>query len=526
MVINREVYAVDPEFKRWWHSNYSVEFDHVSLATRRIPVVHGQSGCSAGGYLPDGSLFDLGGLNRPQEYLRAYQQNEEGTAQYEEIVGVMSTVRWYATVVMLSNGRLWIVGGATRPVIEDNNPTYEFYPPTQIEQQHKLPQLDLLVRTVPNNLYPHLIVMPHDGLVFVFSGRLSQLVNTTNGAVVREFPECPSGARTYPLSGNVIMLPLTYRNNYTVTSPGRVHLPHRLVALCMVAHFCYCCCFSSSVLACGGSTGESISATQPADNTCATLRPYDDQPAWVVEKHPMPIPRVMGQAVTLPTGQILFLNGAQIGFAGHTLRFDGSFTGLKADNPVYHPVLFHPFAHHHHRSVSSFTVLAPSSIPRLYHSSAILLPSGKVLVGGHSSTSKVCFRKETCKYNTELRLEAFSPPYLTRGQTRPVVHGVAASVTYGEQSLFTLNQTASLDGVVARLIHPPYATHGLSMNERVVEVALTLSRTLADGSLEVLWRAPPTPEIAPPSQHWMLWIVSARGIPSEASVVQLAAKPT
>lgn len=51
---------------------------------------------------------------------------------------------------------------------------------------------------------------------------------------------------------------------------------------------------------------------------------------------------------------------------------------FKADDPILQPVIYNPTA----VSGSRFTTLPGSSISRLYHSTAILLPSGEVLVAG------------------------------------------------------------------------------------------------------------------------------------------------
>ena len=58
-----------------------------------------------------------------------------------------------------------------------------------------------------------------------------------------------------------------------------------------------------------------------------------------------------------------------------------------------------------------FTILEPSLRPRLYHSTAILLPNGQVLVGG--SNPHVYYNFTGVDYPTELNLDAFLPPYLS-----------------------------------------------------------------------------------------------------------------
>ena len=49
-----------------------------------------------------------------------------------------------------------------------------------------------------------------------------------------------------------------------------------------------------------------------------------------------------------------------------------------ADTPVFTPIIYNPAA----AAGSRFTTQPASSIPRLYHSVATLLPSGEVLVSG------------------------------------------------------------------------------------------------------------------------------------------------
>lgn len=49
-----------------------------------------------------------------------------------------------------------------------------------------------------------------------------------------------------------------------------------------------------------------------------------------------------------------------------------------ADDPVYQPIIYNASA----PAGSRFQNMPATTIPRLYHSSAVLLPSGEVLVSG------------------------------------------------------------------------------------------------------------------------------------------------
>lgn len=93
----------------------------------------------------------------------------------------------------------------------------------------------------------------------------------------------------------------------------------------------------------------------------------------------------MSDGILLPDGTVLIINGAQIGSGGGLMVLEILILALgvkvdffKADNPVFQPVIYNPNA----AAGSRFTTMPGSSIPRLYHSTAILLPSGEVLVAG------------------------------------------------------------------------------------------------------------------------------------------------
>ena len=109
----------------------------------------------------------------------------------------------------------------------------------------------------------------------------------------------------------------------------------------------------------------------------------------------MPSARVMGDMLNLPTGDLLIINGAQ----------QGASAWFLAEQPNFTPVVYSP----NNNAGTRFRNLAPTQIARMYHSTAALLPNGKILVAGSNTNPGYDYK---AKYPTELRVEHFSPPYL------------------------------------------------------------------------------------------------------------------
>lgn len=118
---------------------------------------------------------------------------------------------------------------------------------------------------------------------------------------------------------------------------------------------------------------------------CYTINPLDATPTWQSTDSLPNGPQTMSDGILLPDGTVLIINGGRIGSGGgfmvlqiHILASWVKVNLFKADNPVFQPVIYDPTA----AAGSRFTTMPGSSIPRLYHSTAILLPSGEVLVAG------------------------------------------------------------------------------------------------------------------------------------------------
>ena len=144
----------------------------------------------------------------------------------------------------------------------------------------------------------------------------------------------------------------------------------------------------------------------------------------------------------------------------------------------------------------TWTTMASGTIPRLYHSGALLLPDGRVFATGGDG------------YN---QAEVYSPPYLFRG-ARPAIAAAPASVAYGQTFFVETPNAASITQVT--WVGLSSVTHAFNMNQRIN----VLSFSQAAGGLNVV--APSSPTLAPIG-HYMLFILNSDGVPSVAKIIRL-----
>ncbi|KAG9131439.1 hypothetical protein Leryth_021109 [Lithospermum erythrorhizon] len=175
-----------------------------------------------------------------------------------------------------------------------------------------------------------------------------------------------------------------------------------------------------------------------------------------------------------------------------------------------------------------FVPLNPTETPRLYHSSAILLPDGRIIVGG--SNPHVRYNFTGVMYPTDLSLEEFKPPYMDSvyDHLRPSIlsiEGLAVSnvASYGQK--FSINfmlpfgQSMDQGGEVRiAMMAPSFTTHSFAMNQRLLELEI-IDVQLIVLAMKVTVYAPPTVNLAPPG-YYMLFVVH-EGIPGKAVWIKM-----
>jgi hypothetical protein len=205
-------------------------------------------------------------------------------------------------------------------------------------------------------------------------------------------------------------------------------------------------------------------------------------PAWKYTS-PMTVARRQHNATILADGTVLVTGGSS----------GGGFDNNNA--PVYKTELWNP-------STGTWTTLASIAIYRGYHSTALLLPDGRVLSGGGNVGGP--------------NVEIFSPPYLFKG-ARPTIDSVPAEIAYG--STFTIGSAAASSISKVHLIRLSSVTHSFNQEQRIARLQLSL------GSGVVNAVAPANPNLAPPG-YYMLFIVNSTGVPSVAKIVHLSTGST
>ncbi|KAH6771659.1 glyoxal oxidase-related protein [Perilla frutescens var. frutescens] len=455
---------------------HSVEYDVASGTVRPLMVLT-DTWCSSAAVLPDGTLVQTGGFNDGDRAARIYKPCSDGSCDWQEINPALAQRRWYATNHILPDGREIIVGGRRQF-------NYEFYPKKTAAE--KVINLPFLAQTndqkIENNLYPF-VFLNVDGNLFIFANNRAILFDYVNAVVVKNYPAIPGGdPRNYPSSGSAVLLPLK-------NSSG------------------------AEVLVCGGAPkGSYVSANKrmfvEALDTCGRIRIQDRNPQWVMET--MPGPRVMGDMVLLPNGDVLIINGAGSGTAGWELGRD----------PVLSPIIYRP----DNPIGSRFEVQSSSSTPRLYHSTAILLRDGRVLVGG--SNPHAYYNFTGVDFPTDLTLEAFSPSYLNSTYTsmRPKITSPVSQSKIGYTQQLGVGFTVPSgqvdgDSVIVTMVAPSFATHSFSMNQRLLVLGGGNLTKVGINSYQIRVVTPGLGQVAP-SGYYLLFVVH-QNIPSEGIWVQI-----
>jgi galactose oxidase len=189
-------------------------------------------------------------------------------------------------------------------------------------------------------------------------------------------------------------------------------------------------------------------------------------------------------ATLLPGGEVLVTGGTRS--AGFSDRAGA----------VHIPELWDP-------DTGKWSVMASNQVTRVYHSTTLLLPDGRILHTGSGDGPGL---------PRELNAEIFSPPYLFRGP-RPTITAAPNVMGYAEPFFVATPDAGQV--VRATLMRLSSVTHGFDQDQRLIELPI---RRTAGG---VTLTGPEAGTLAPPGPY-MLFILTGAGVPSSAVMVRLA----
>ncbi|KAI9755232.1 MAG: hypothetical protein M4579_004364 [Chaenotheca gracillima] len=475
------------------HYAYSAEYDPAT--NKVVPLAYKtNSFCAGGTFLSDGRMAVFGG-NAPLEFIdptvgdgfdgiryleRSSSDKSLNGKDWSEPGNKLASKRWYASAQTLGDGTVFVVSGSVNgldpTVNSNNNPTYELLSPTAITKGENV-QLDLLVRNQPYYMYPYVHLM-RDGTLFIFVSRSGQLFDVHTNTVLRSYPDLPGDYRTYPNTGTSVLLPLASSNNW-----------------------------EPDIIICGGGAYQDVSS--PTDASCGRIQPLSPKSKWEMDS--MPEGRGMVEGTLLPDGTVIFLNGCNQGAQGFGLARDPTLEAL-----IYDPT--QPLG-------ARFSTGASSTIARLYHSVAVLLLDGTLMVAGSNPVEQPKLEPDAeDPFVTEFRVEIYTPPYL-QGEAkkrRPTNIGFSSlqlQVGVGKTFTVTFTVPAKAKRVNITLYHGGFVTHSLHMGQRMLFLD---NSGWAAGKTQQKLRVtmPPNSNVAPPGPYVLYIVVD--GVPSVGSFVQVS----
>ena len=244
------------------------------------------------------------------------------------------------------------------------------------------------------------------------------------------------------------------------------------------------------ILIAGGQAEGSATTPWTVTNTTELLDLSAAQPAWRTAA-PMAYPRAHANATLLADGTVLVTGGIQ------------QFSLNDADAALPAELWTPPNSKY---AAGRWTPLNALSVPRLYHSMAVLLPDATVLTAGGGGAG----------FRDHPDYEIFTPPYLCQGRVRPEISSAPQAVAYGLPFVVsTPNATDILQpGGRATLVRLSSVTHSFNMNQRLLE----LTPTSNGAANQVQQTALGNPNECPPG-HYMLFLLDRYGTPSHASII-------
>lgn len=423
--------------------------------------------CAAHAQLSDGRILfaggGYGGATRHQ-FAAIFDPGADPQAAWTAVddIAAPGERRWYATATTLGSGKVLLTAGresAGTDVLQDEDVPVVFNPWASAGQQWKRPNPDLLARKV-THWYPFMFQVS-DGKVVMAGGAYFSTDQPTRP------PEIHLDSYKYNVA-------LEAWDTYAVarsTYPGMTAVMYR----------------PDKVMKAGRNRLDPIDDTA---KTVQTIALADTDGDWTAYPN-MKKARQNFYLIALPDGRVLAVGG--------TFILEAEWT-----DPEEQP--------------AQWQLLAAMAEQRQYHSSAVLLPDARVMIGGGQAGGR------------QTTVQFFKPPYLydsndqeIQPPVRPLIDSAPSVIEYGKA--FDVDTAQADDVVKVSLIRLGSATHSFDQDQRF----LPLEFVILSGQNQVRVSAPAQWNIAPRG-HYMLFILTdgdRAGIyyPSVAKIVQLIPPP-
>ena len=367
--------------------------------------------------------------------------------------GRMGDGRWYPTLTELADGRVAIVAGLNKAGTGDDNDIDLFTPSPDLNGVGSIQK----VGTAPFGLYPHMFLGPDGNLHTIGPQKAdSKIINTSNFSVSDTTP-----------------LPFRREWGSATLLPSGPAGPTKLLVQ-------------------GGSDidltqGPAGYGTAPATNSTilvnlATGAQTPGPPNIRARSHL--------QTRILPDGTLLTIGGGA-----------GAVDNSLYEGPVKTAELYNP-------ATGTWTETNPQADARTYHSTALVIPDGRVISMGDD-------RKEVSDNGPlggQLRtVEYYSPPYLYKG-ARPAISSAPAGAPYNVPVGIGTPDAAGVTKAV--LLKLGATTHATDADQRSLELPVN---QVANG---IQFTTPSNPAAAPPG-YYMLFLVNGQGVPSVAKFIRI-----
>jgi hypothetical protein len=420
--------------------------------------------CSAHTLLADGRVFFAGGHDG---FVGGFARGIFDATIYDpfndtwQALPKMQFARWYPTVHVTPEGEVVIMSGTDETATNTISKYIEVYTPHK-DGSWTRRTLDVSQDEADNDLahlhfiYPKMFHVP-DGRIFVLgTAGLTWWLDLKQEGTPNVWTQ---GPRTNASQS---------RNDYGTAT--------------MVD--------STTVVLIGGGGGSSPGTVWGTPQSSVELLDLSQpNPRWHLAD---PLPGNLGRrhhnATTLPGGEILVTGGTSSG-------------RNELAGAVHEAMIFRHWA----PAGSQWQVLSAAENPRLYHSTALLLPNGEVFTGGMGQ------RPPVGTYDM-WNYEIFHPMYMGQ-KVRPTVTAPATEWDYGQQ--IVLNATAPGDIFRVVLMKPGSVTHTMDENGRRIPL-----RFRTDSGSRVIVETPTNMNTAPPGDY-LLFVVDSKGGVSAGQWIKL-----